>query len=97
MRQAKLAFIKALDADPAKSASPGRHAAPGELQLMSAMAKACIQKSLTPAPVGFKILPTPFQFVLDSILKVQYKTRLAKDNLDNILLQSPFCLAVDRV
>ena len=62
---------------------------------MSAMTKACIQKSLTPAPTGFKILPTPFQVVHDSVLKVQYKTRFAKDNLRDILLQSPFCLAFE--
>ena len=96
VQQAKVAFIKALDyAYPIKKASPGRPAATDELRLMSAMAKACIQKSLTPAPTGFKILPTPFQVVHDSILKVQYKTRFAKDNLNDILLQSPFSLAFD--
>ena len=94
--RAKASFAAALDAAyPAKAASRSRPAASDELRLMSAMAKACIQKSLTPAPVGFKVLPTPFQVVHDSILKTQYRTKFAKDNLNDILLRSPFSLAFD--
>lgn len=52
-------------------------------------------KSLTLAPVAFKVLPTPFSVVHDSTLKTQYKTKFAKDNLHDILLLSPFSLAFD--
>lgn len=91
--QAKASFAVALDAAyPAKAASPSRPAASDEHRLMSAMAKAIIYKSLTLAPVAFKILPMPFEVVHDSILKVQNRTKFAKDNLNDILLRSPFSL-----
>ena len=93
VQQAKASLAAALDAVyPAKAASPSRPAAGDLHRMMSAIAKVCIQKSLTPAPVAFKI---PFSVVHDGILKTQYKTKFAKGNLHDILLLSPFSLAFD--
>lgn len=95
--RAKASFAAALDAVyPAKKTeSSSRPAASDAHRLMSAIAKVCIQKSLTLAPVAYKTLPTPFSMVHDGILKTQYKTKFAKDNLDDILLLVPFSLAFD--